>query len=143
MSSNGKTIPQLYQEQLVKLNYGIPLWVPEAVPDEVSIGDVGFFRQHGSWHRLFNVLSSESGRNLKGVPERFVPIDADHPGEAEYEIVPNYMGPIVHHTKSVQRHALRAGARAEMYVTMYHWSFLSTPLLILTSDRQARDPWRS
>ena len=98
MSSNGKTIPQLYQEQFVKLGYGIPLWVPEALPDEVAIGDVGFFRQHGSWHRLFNVLCSESRRNSKGVPDRFVPIDAENPGEADYEIVPDCLEPTVYHT---------------------------------------------
>lgn len=66
----------VFQEQLVPLGHGIPLWFPE--PDsnvdcgEILVGDVGYLRD-GSFFRFFNAtLPADDPINSSiGVPEDF------------------------------------------------------------------------
>lgn len=62
-----------YATELVKSQYGHPLWYPE--PDEsgeLELGDVGYI-ENGRFYRLFNVLKQEL--NKRGAPEHFKPME--------------------------------------------------------------------
>ena len=58
----------IYQEQLISLYQGLPLWKPNPVRgiyDRVSIGDVGYVSE-GGFIRMFNVtLSPGDGQNRR------------------------------------------------------------------------------
>ena len=113
----------IYAEELGRIGYGKPLWMPEQ-PSEASIelGDVGFIERStyfprcdvselmmlpgsGAFTRLFNATRpSGDPLNVKGVPEDFVQLDISNMSKAEH---PRFLsnGPIV--SKSVKMTAIQ------------------------------------
>ena len=65
----------IYQLELDKYKYGLPLWIPEPAiqdGDEIRIGDVGYVDEHGQFHRFFNVtVDADHPLNEAGLPDNF------------------------------------------------------------------------
>jgi len=73
-------VSKVYQDQMTTLSHGLALWnpsPPKEIYDKVSIGDVGYIHDEGSFIRMFNVMlpwSHESNRTL-GEPEPYESLD--------------------------------------------------------------------
>lgn len=62
-----------YAHQLLDLGFGYALYEPGPVGCiPVRVGDVGYVL-HGSFHRLFNIFTTDDAINVRGTPENFAP----------------------------------------------------------------------
>ena len=70
----------VYRDQLSALSHGIALWdpnPPKLLYDKVSIGDVGYLNQEGTFIRMFNVMLpwDDLSNQTVGKPEPYDPLD--------------------------------------------------------------------
>ena len=73
----------IYREQLSSLNQGLALWDPKPVGNlynHISIGDVGYLQENGTFMRLFNVTLpwDDPSNGLLEVPEEYKRLELGH-----------------------------------------------------------------
>lgn len=73
----------IYREQLSSLNQGLALWDPKPIENlynHISIGDVGYLQENGTFMRLFNVTLpwDDPSNSLLEVPEEYKPLELGH-----------------------------------------------------------------
>jgi hypothetical protein len=107
----------IYAEELSKLGYGHPLWLPEGSSDSqaAELGDVGYIDEDGAFEFMFNFRLDYKGHQDKDMG-RFIP-----PGQCHYfasddlnERSYYYLDP--GHYRSHSVNALDTGAEAGGYV---------------------------
>jgi hypothetical protein len=78
---------KVYRDQLSSLYHGLALWNPRPVDSEeeglyghVSIGDVGYLLENGTFMRLFNVTLpwDDPSNRLLEVAEEYKPLELGH-----------------------------------------------------------------